>query len=673
MKKSESKLFEEFPEASKSKWRDEAEKDLSGRALEKLNWNTYDGFSVEPFYTEEDLADVLYLTGQSPGNFPYSRGGRTGNNLWKINETISAPDAQTANMAAINAIESGVTSLSFLSRLSGNSIYGIPLFNKTDINALLKDIPLSYIPVHFKCGDGAVPILALLIASAGDWGDSPEAISGSVDADPLKSILLAGSAAISGDGSFKLLSEALDSVSRFMPGFRIIKVHGDHFDRAGASIAQQLAFTLAGAVEYIDRLTDYGLEIDTICRHMGFLFPVGSNYFTEIAKIRAARTLWAHIINLYRPGDESSKIMHIEAETSLWNKSVYDPYVNTLRGTVEAMSGIMGGVYSMTVFPFNSTFKKQDEFSRRMARNTQLILKNESYLDKVIDPSAGSYYIEQLTDKISNKAWDIFLQTEKAGGLTESARSGFVQTEIEKTRQSRDMDIATRKASFIGVNKYPSSEEKMAGKIEETEYRTELDSDNGSVPRTDSFQNMVTYLSEEGCGIEKIIDDDGGNHGEDFRPLTQYRGPEAFEKLRLATERFAVKAGGAPKVFLLQTGNISMRSARATFSSNFFGCAGFDILSGPAYDNALEGADAALESGAGIIVICSSDAEYLELAPVICGKLREKNPDIKIIIAGNPKDNIEEFREAGVDDFIHLRSNALQTLRKYQDFAGIYD
>ncbi|NTV47562.1 MAG: methylmalonyl-CoA mutase small subunit, partial [Chlorobiales bacterium] len=410
-------------------------------------------------------------------------------------------------------------------------------------------------------------------------------------------------------------------------------VSSEPYHNAGATVVQELAITLAVANEYVSRLTDLDLSVDEITSRMQFSFAIGSSYFMEIAKLRAARLLWSQIVSAYNPSSADTAKMQIHAVTSSWNMTVYDPYVNMLRATTEAMSAAVGGADVLTVRPFDAIYKTPDTISCRIARNVQHLLKGESYLDKVVDPASGSYLLESLTDTVAREAWKAFQDIEAAGGFMAALKSGKIQKDIEAVRQKREENLATRKEILLGVSQYPNLSEKMVDKLEKPEPAPAV----------------------------------GGK----IQPLKPYRGAYAFESLRLATERFAKKTGKTPKVFLLPIGDIAMRNARVTFSSNFFGCAGFEVLSSQTFDTADAGAEAAQKSGAGIVVICSSDEDYKTVAPAIYSALKAKDSKAMVIVAGYPKEIVDELKAAGVSDFIHIRSNVLETLKKYQEKLGI--
>jgi methylmalonyl-CoA mutase len=396
---------------------------------------------------------------------------------------------------------------------------------------------------------------------------------------------------------------------------------------------QELGFTLASANDLVAHLTDCGLTVEEVAKNLVFNFATGSTYFMEIAKIRAARMLWSKIMEQYKPQCDCCLKVFINATSSLWNKSIFDPYVNMLRTTTETMSAAIAGADSITTNPFDIAFKESDSFGYRIGRNQQLLLKEESYMDKIVDPAAGSYYIENLTDSIAQYAWQLFLAVEEQGGFAKAIANGYVQAEVEKTAAQRDMDIATRKTTILGTNQYPNLLEKMGDKITK---------DTPCCPKCS-------------CSAADAP----------IKPLRQYRGAEAFEKLRLATEHSGIR----PKVFLLTYGNLAMRKARSGFATNFFGVAGYEIIDNPGFKSAEEGVKAALEAKADIVVLCSSDDEYAEITEAACQGLKGKVKSI--VLAGFPKDMVDTYKGYGIDEFIHVKTNVLECLTKFQQIFGI--
>lgn len=444
-------LFSEFPPVSAKEWKDKIIADLKDADYEKkLVWKTPEAISVKPYYRAEDLDKLEYLN-VHPGEFPFVRGNKKDNNNWDIRQDIEELFPEKANRIALNIISRGAEAIGFNAKEIDNS---------NDMKMLLNGIDLTKVSVHFTSASSYLIIYNLFIEEIKRQNLDTRKIKGSFNFDSLSYFLPNGKFNASQDNNFIEAASLVSNVNKNLPSFKAITVNGQYFHNAGASIVQELAFSLSSANEYLVQLTNKGIITDNITPAMQFVFASGSSYFMEIAKLRAARILWAKIVEQYNPKKETSLMMNIHIVTSLWNKSVYDPYVNMLRSTTEAMSAAIGGCDSMTVNPFDITYKKSDEFSERIAQNTQLILKAESYLDKIVDPSAGSYYIENLTHSIVEAAWNYFLVIEGKGGFIKAVETGFIKEVIEKTCQKRDMDIAMRKQIVLGTNQYPNQREK---------------------------------------------------------------------------------------------------------------------------------------------------------------------------------------------------------------------
>jgi methylmalonyl-CoA mutase len=390
----------------------------------------------------------------------------------------------------------------------------------------------------------------------------------------------------------------------------------------------ELAYGLSMFSDYLSRLTNEGSSAAAIAKNMQWNLGIGPDYFMEIAKIRAARFLFSALISGF--GKEKDVPVYIHSITTNWNKTLYDPNVNMLRLTTEAMSAVLGGCNSLLVRPFDSSYNVPGDFSERMARNVQIILKEESYFNKVVDPSAGSYYIESLTNALIDSAWALFLSLDEKGGFVTSFASGFIGEEVKKTADKRAEMIASRREVLLGTNQYPNVNESV----------------NGCIAEEIAF-------SEFGDAQKRIAE-----------PIPMERAAAGFEKLRLSTEKHI---GPRPKVFLLTYGNLGMRIARSQFSGNFFACAGYDVIDNPGFKSAEEGVEAAFNAKADIIVICSSDDEYAEIAPAVAALTGTK---AIVVVAGAPA-NMEELKQKGIAEFIHIRSNVLETLKEFHKKLGI--
>ncbi len=623
-KKGQETSFSEFPPVSKQQWEEKIIKDLKGANYEKkLMWRTEEGFNLKPYYRAEDLKQLEYLD-TLPGDFPFTRGNEIKTNDWLIRQDIAATNANAANQKALDIIKRGITSVGFSMKKIRPSL--------ENIAKLLKDINIEDIEIDFTYVDSPVELMNSFNGFVLNRNFRKNKIKGSVDYDFLAELTLYGNFRKSEKEDTEEASRLLKFAREF-PHFRTITVNGAIFKNAGSTITQELAFSLAMANEYIARMIDLGYSIDEVAKGIKFHFAVGSKYFLEIAKIRAARILWANIIKAYEPQKEESSKMHVFTETTNWNKTIYDPYVNMLRTTTEAMSAIIGGTDSLLVHGYDKPFKSPVEFAERVARNQQLIIKEESYFDKVVDPGAGSYYIENLTHSFINEAWKTFLEIDDMGGYLEALKKGYIQKQIRESANAKDMAIASRKEIILGTNQYPNSSEKM-----------------------DEGFDLSDIESKEMHYDDAIV--------ETIKP---YRGAEEFEKLRFKTDRYA-RDHKRPVVFMLTIGNLAMRRARAQFSGNFFACAGYEILDNNGFKTAEEGVKAATDAGADIVVVCSSDEEYAEIAP----QAKEEIKDNAIVaVAGYPKNIADALQAKGIDKFIHIKSNVLQTLKEFQKELGI--
>jgi methylmalonyl-CoA mutase len=472
---------------------------------------------------------------------------------------------------------------------------------------------------------------------------------------------------------------------------KTIGVSGLPYNNAGANAVQELAFTLATAVEYLNEMISRELKVDDVAKRFKFNFGIGSFYFMEIAKLRAVRMLWSKILEAYEVKEENRKIF-IHGKTSQFNKTFFDPFVNSLRTTTEAFSAIVGGVDSLHTNTFDESFNQSDDFARRLARNTQIILKEESHLDQVIDPAGGSFFVEKLTDDIANSAWKLFQIVEEKGGMLKTIQSGFVQDEISKVADTKRKDFAIRRSVLVGTNMYANPKEEMMElkksdlnaiykkRVEYIQkYRVYGDNKKHS-SILEKLQNIADTKSYE--LIDNAVDAflEGASLGEisksirasaekgiSVTPLEQFRLSEMFEELRIASENYKKKTGSKPKVFLATMGPLKQFKGRADFSRAFFEVGGFEIIYPNGFASTDEAIKAALESKAEVFVICSTDDTYPDLVPPIVKAIKERSKDIAVVIAGYPKDQIEEHKKSGVDDFIYLGADAhlvLNTLLK---------
>ena len=615
------KLFEKFPPVSTEKWMEKITADLKGADFrKKLVWKTRDGLEVMPFYRQEDL-DRLQHKGCLPGDYPYVRGTRLADNAWLVRQDITVRNYKEANLRALEILMKGVTSLGFI-------IDNPETINVDNIAILLKGIHCESVELNFTSAGKAKELMAALQSAMRASGTDMKRLHASIAADPLGRLMANGKLCVPVEEGLEYLAE-LSREAAAMPGLHCVNPSGTVFSNAGAGPVAELAFTLSLGNEYMAYLTSHDISPDIAASLIKFTFGIGPDFFPEIAKLRAARMLWAIIVKGYGPRSEDSTRMQIHSVTGRWNKTLYDPYVNMLRTQTEAMSAALGGADSITVEPFDVIFRDPDNFSERIARNQQLLLMEESHLDKVADPGAGSYYIEELTAMIAREAWTIFLGTETEGGFLAAMQKGSIQNKINTAASARKGDVGKRRETLLGTNQYPNFREQNA---------QEADAGRLFSNATPSADDQVTRLIPS-------------------------RGAEEFEKLRLATEH----ATKRPLAFMLTIGNPAMRRARAQFSSNFFACAGYQVKDNNGFDTVAEGVKAALEEKADIIVICSSDDEYATVAPEIYALTKKQ---AVVVVAGTPP-CMDELKAAGLEHFISVRSNVIETLQMFNAMLGI--
>jgi len=610
-------LFSVFPPITKGQWKEKVISDLKGADFEKkLVWHPAEPFKVDPYFTAEDLADLQYLR-HYHGAFYSNSGTRQAARHWSNREKILVNDPEIANALAVEALNGGADGILF--DLSGQE--------DTNLRLLLGDIPSRDCSISFLIEKDADRLINEYFSLERDGNSDITKVSGSLNYDPIQSLCLKGHLELDG---FEKLPAIIDVTDGSL-AFYGLTINGSQFQNSGSNVTQELAFILNIAVDYLDKLGDAGIHPEKVLRNLECSLSVGSSYFLEIAKLRALRILFYQLATRYGVETFDPGRLHVHSTSSIWSKTLYDPYVNMLRNTTEAMAAIIGGCNALTVAPYDDTFQTPNEFSKRIARNTSIILREESYFDKVADPSAGSYYIEFLTDQLVRHAWELFKEVESEGGFIASFREGKIQSRIAAIREDRDNRIANRKRIVVGTNQYPHTQETVD---------------------PDLLETMVKDTSEAKPEV-----------------LAPRRGAGVIEDIRLDTERYVRNEGKGrrPGVYLCLIGsNAAMRSARAGFSAGFLGCAGFRIVEGPIEPNFQLALEKASRSECEIVVFCGADEDYLEQGVALARKYKASNPDSVLLIAGYPRDLMDRLEEAGIDLFIHLRASLADSLRKIQ-------
>ncbi len=699
----ETRRFDEFPIPSYEEWRQVAEKTLKGGSFEeKLISKTYEGILLQPMYRQEDIEGLSHLS-SLPGAVPYVRGTQAlgyQEKPWEVCQELLYSTPLEFNEAAKSDLKRGQTMVNLvLDQASANGQDpdqalpenvgkgGVSISSLKDLNTALEGINIEQTPLLVQAGCAGLPLYCMVVAHAKQKGMDIRKLRGCVGMDPLGTLLKEGTIPFSLEKAFDLTAQYTLWTKDKTPEIKSILIQGDPYHNAGGNAVQELAFSLATGVEYIRRLQERGMTIEEIAPRISFSFSVGTNFFMEIAKFRAGRILWSKIIDAFGGNEEAQKMV-IHARTSSWTKTVYDPYVNMLRGTSEAFAAIIGGVDSLHVSPFDEAAGPPDEFSRRIARNTQIILEKEAHLSKVADPAGGSWYVEFLTNSLAKEAWKQFQLIEENDGICKALENGLVQEQIQEIAEKRFENINRRSDKFVGTNIYPNlSEQKLPNREEDMDsvYRSrclEVSTDRQiNVSQKESIlselgnrreQNFVETSLEAiqaGVTIGEWVQAIGQSNEVPpiIKALQCHRGAEPFEKLREKLENYKKKNGSYPKVFLANMGPIPQHKPRADFAAGFFESGGFEVISNNGFETVDQAVKETLQSGASIVVICSNDKVYPELVPPLAQALKQANREITLFVAGNPaSEQAELFKQAGVDEFIHVQSDCYNTLFNLQ-------
>lgn len=594
------KLFNDFPPVSTRQWEEQIHKDLKGADYDrKLVWRTSGGFSVRPYFRDEDLKEIPYLD-TVPGQHPFLRGTRPDNN-WLIRQGFTVKGSlERLNERVLNALDRGVESIGF--RLDKKKDYA-----EKDLEVILKGVFLPAVEISFEGVSCEKPqVLNAFLNYIKTKCIDPFQVRARFEFNPLGEAYSCGQNP-SGE-SLDVLKTLIENCSEY-PHIRVTCIRGYDYRNKGSGIVQELAFSMAMGNEYIRILKEKGMDQSMAIRSIHFHTGIGSHYFLEIAKFRAARVFWSRIAEEQGIKEPEDQKIRLHATTNFWNQTAYDMYVNLLRGTTQAMSAAIAGVDSLEVTPFDRVIREGNDFSDRLARNIQIILKEEAHFERVTDPAAGSYYVENLTKSILAESEKIYHQLMEKGGFSSKNGREWVSETIRDARERSLKSLASRKEILVGINQYPDSGVKA--------------------PKELSEATKEQWM----------------------------RAAAPFEKLRLQTD----KAFKTPQVFLLTFGNLAMCRARAQFSANFFGVAGYRIIDNNHFASLEEGIQAAVRSGARIVVACSSDEEYCGAVPLIARTLGD---NIILTVAGDPACK-EELIKEGVTHFISLRSNVLETLLQY--------
>ncbi len=704
------KLLENFPAPSKQEWRAAAEQLLKGAPFDKIMKRmTPEGIELEPIFWR-DVLENLPATETAPGFDGYLRGTRASGyrgEPWEIAQELPYGTPREFNRAATSDLMRGQNALNVsfdIATLQGLDpdaakvgevgACGLSLACLEDIQVAFKDLIPDAISFHLRTGCSGMAIGALFFAWLKQLGANPAKIKGSLGMDPLAVKAASGQTPVNLALLFQEQATLAKYCTEHAPGMRAVGVSALPYHQAGASAVEELGIALATGVAYLTELTERGLSVDDAAKQIRFTLAIGGNFFMEIAKLRAARVLWAQVVAVFGGSEEAQKIsMH--ARTGLYNKTQKDPYVNMLRTTTEALSGVIGGVDSLCVGNFDEVVREPDAFSRRISRNTQIILQEECDLTAVVDPAGGSWAIEWLTNEICQKSWAFFQEIEQQGGMVDALTSGFIAKKIAVTDAGNRELLNQRRDSLIGTNVYPNLEEQaLEGRApdyaelraqrakEIAEQRTTADEDTD----TQILQGLKAILESSredamGALVEATLA--GATIGEITRTIRASASPaepmpalpkvrlaQGYEELRAAAQRFAEETGNAPKIFLTNLGPLRRHKPRADFTRGFFAAGGFEVISPAGFEDPTDAVAALKESGAGITVICGADPDYEEKFTDFAEAIKHAIPEMQVVLAGFPGEKEASYRAAGMDHYIFVKSNNYETNRRYLEGLG---
>jgi len=706
-------LLSEFPHAGADVWKKEVEAQLKGAPFDKkMLTTTAEGLVVSPLYRAEQNTGLPHLD-TFPGQAPFVRGRDASGYLgksWSVSQEIALGDPREFNLTARHDLARGLDSLNIvLDRATRNGhdpdwadlgevgIGGLSIARLEDLAKALESIDLAKTPLFIRSGASGLPFAALLAALCRRQNRALESLQGCIETDPLGVMAHEASLPQSLPGAYREMAELTRWAETKAPKLQTICVHTRSWHEGGGHSIQELGFGLATAADYLRALHGHGLTIDQVAPRLRFAITVGSDFFTEIAKLRAARIIWSQLVAALG-GNEASQALTLHVRTASYNKTIYDPHVNMLRTTVEAFAAVLGGTNSLQVGPFDEVLRTPDDFSRRIARNTQLILQKECQLDRLIDPAGGSWYVEWLTDRIARGAWDLFRKVEGMGGMETALRKGFPQQAVADTATQRLQAVSKRRSSVIGTNQYANPNEFQlpgdpAGDHAGFQSRraSQVRSARTSALNTENVQ-VITHLGRiaESSGLGFLDDcvaaiEAGATLGEVTRavrindkagdpitPVCLHRVAFSFERLRSMVEHWTRAHGDTrPKVFLATMGPLKQHKARADYATGFFQIAGAEIVQAGSLATPADAVKAAAASGAQVVVLCSTDETYPELVPAIIPALKKEIPGLVSVLAGYPAEQLDALKKDGIDHFIHMRANALETLTAILEQAKI--
>ncbi|MDV4168402.1 methylmalonyl-CoA mutase [Rhodovulum sp. FJ3] len=677
-------------------WRALAEKELRGKPLDALNWDTPEGIAVKPVYTEDDIQNLPHM-GEMPGFAPFTRGPKAtmyAGRPWTIRQYAGFSTAEESNAFYRKALAAGQQGVSVAFDLATHRGYdsdhervegdvgkaGVAIDSVEDMKILFDGIPLDQVSVSMTMNGAVIPILANFIVTGEEQGVDRKLLSGTIQNDILKEFMVRNTYIYPPEPSMRIISDIIEYTSTDMPKFNSISISGYHMQEAGANLVQELAFTLADGKEYVKAALETGLDVDAFAGRLSFFFAIGTNFFMEIAKLRAARFLWHRIMSEFNPKNSKSLMLRTHCQTSGVSLQEQDPYNNVVRTAYEAMSAVLGGTQSLHTNAFDEAIALPTEFSARIARNTQLILQNETKVTKVVDPLAGSYYVEKLTNDLAEEAWKIITEIDEMGGMTKAVASGMPKLRIEEAAARYQASVDRGDEVIVGVNKFRLEKEDEIDileidnqKVRESQIarieRTRAERDQAACDKAlgDLEQaaasgqgNLLRFAVEAARAratvgeISMAMEKAFGRHRAEVKTLAgvygaAYEGDEGFAAIQKSVDDFAEAEGRRPRMLVVKMGQDG-HDRGAKVIATAFADIGFDVDVGPLFQTPEEAAQDAVDNDVHVIGISSQAAGHKTLAPKLVEALKAAGAGDIIVVCGGviPQQDYDFLFKSGV-------------------------
>lgn len=705
--------FDEFEIPSYEEWKEAVVALLKGKPFEKSMFTkTYEGITLNPIYRMEDLEGLTHNK-TYPGMESNLRGANASGYIhkpWTIAQECDAKTPSEANEMVKYELLKGSTAASVVLDTATRKGYDVDTANKeeiadigvslstlSDVNKLLDDVDLEKFEIDIYAGASNIALLSAVAVVCEQKKLSLKKLHGAITADPIGELALDGKLTRPLDEYYDEMAHSICWAEKFAPELKTVVVNTDVYHNGGANDIQEVAYAMNEAVTYMKSMERRGIDVNTFCRHLRFHFSIGVNFFMEIAKLRSVKMIWAQIVKNCG-GDDIAQKINIYVSTSSFCQTVYDPYVNLLRAATQSFSAVVGGMDGMFVKPFDHCIRPSDEFSRRIARNIQIMEQHEFNFIQPIDPAGGSWYLEPLTEEFTQKAWAKFQEIEAHGGLIKALENNTVQIAINEVLQARFKNLATRKDRAVGNNMYPNMTEKLLEvpeidfdkiiadrkmalkvnvKVRDNDYVKLLLSEIGKRDFSEhgSLINTVKQTIKAGATLGEISTAlTGEATGEVIEAILPHRWTERYEQLRHRTEKYLEKTGENVNIFLVNMGPIPQHKARADFVTSFMQVAAFNVLTNNGFPTVDEAVQAAIDSNADVAIVCSTDSTYPELAPAVTSSIKAVKPSMKVFLAGAPTPELKKAcDEAGMDDYISVRSNCYETLLRMQKEKGMIE